>query len=109
MKIYKTVAFSSLAILVLTAILVASIPFFFPNSIIAWKPMLIFSVPGIALAVLLFIRPALTLRAFRISLALAAMVSIIATYVGWMAFVVLCIFLAALGALYIQGEWQERR
>jgi len=39
----------------------------------------------------------------------AAVVSITAAPVGWMALIILCAFLAALGALYIQGDWQDRR
>src|ERR1700690_4423552 len=109
MKVYKAVAYSSLAILLLTAILMASLPFRFPNSNIAWRPIIIFSIPAISLAALLFIKPILTLKAFRIFLAVAAVLSITAASIGWMAFIVLCAFLAALGALYIQGDWQDRR
>ena len=109
MKVYKTVAYSSLAILLFTASLMASLPFLFPNSIIVWRPIINFSIPMITLAALLFIKPVLTLRAFRIFLAIAAIFSITATFVGWMAYIILCIFLAALGAMYIQGDWQAQR
>ena len=109
MKVYKVVAYSSLAIVLLTAILMASLPFQFPNSNIAWRPIIIFSVPVIILAALLFIKPILTLRAFRIFLAVAVIVSITVASIGWMTFIILCVFLAALGALYIQGDWQYRR
>ena len=109
MKVYKVVAYSSLAIVLLTAILMASLPFQFPNSNIAWRPIIIFSVPVIVLAALLFIKPILTLRVFRILIVVAAVVSITATFVGWMSIIILCVLLAALGVLYIQGDWQDRR
>ena len=109
MKVYKIAAYSSLAILLLTAILMASLPFRFPNSNIAWRSIIIFTVPAIVLATLLFIKPVLTLRVFRIFIVVAAVVSITAAPVGWMALIILCAFLAALGALYIQGDWQDRR
>ncbi len=109
MKVHKAVTYSSLAIILLTAILMASLPFRFPSSDIAWRPMLIFFMPALVLAGLLFIRPLLALRVFRNILAMAAVLSIVATFAGWMAFVILCIFLAALGALYLQGNRRKRR
>jgi hypothetical protein len=109
MKVYKTVAYSSLVILLLTAILVASLPYWFPNSIITWQPIIIYSFPAIALAALLFIRPILTLTAFRNTLVLAAILSFTAALVGWLPFIIYCSFLIALGALYIQRDLQVRR
>ena len=109
MKVYKTVTYSSLVILFLTAVLIASLPYRFPNSIITWQPIIIYSFPAIALAALLFVKPILPLRAFRNILVLAAILSFTATLVGWIPFIIYCAFLIALGALYIQGDPQVSR
>ncbi len=101
MKVYKIIAYSSLAIVLLTAIVIVSLPFRFPNSIIAWRPIILFSVPAITLAGLLFVKPIMPLKTFRILLAILAILSIVAMLVGWMAFIILGIFLIALGALYL--------
>ena len=101
MKVYKFVAYSSLAVVLLTAILFASLPYRFPNLIILWRPIIRFSVPAIMLVGLLFVKLIMPLKTFRILLAILAILSIVATLVGWMAYIVMGIFLLALGALYL--------
>ena len=101
MKVYKFVAYSSLVVVLLTAILFASLPFRFPNAIIFWRPIIRFSVPAIILVGLLFVKLIMPLKTFRIVLAILLMLSIIATLLGWMAYIILGIFLIALGALYL--------
>jgi len=101
MKVYKFVAYSSLAVVLLTAILFASLPFRFPNSIIAWSAIIRFSVPAIILVGLLFVKLIMPLKTFRILLTILAILAIVATLVGWMAYIILGIFLIALGALYL--------
>ena len=101
MKVYKFVAYSSLAVVLLTAILFASLPFRFPNSIIAWSAIIRFSVPAIILVGLLFVKLIMPLKTFRILLTILAILAIVATLVGWMAYIILGIFLIALGVLYL--------
>ena len=101
MKVYKYVTYSSLAVVLLTAILFASLPFRFPNSIIFWSAIIRFSVPAIILVGLLFVKLIMLLKPFRIVLAILGILSIVATLVGWMAYIILGIFLIALGALYL--------
>jgi hypothetical protein len=101
MKVYKIIAYSSLAILLLTAIAMVSLPFQFPNSIIDWRSIILYSVPAIILVGLVFAKLILPLKPFRILLVILAVLAILATLVGWMAFIILGIFLIALGALYL--------
>jgi|GEM_PF-5996964 len=101
MKLYKAVAYSSLAIVLLTATLFASLPFRFPNSSIAWRSIITLSIPAIALTGLLFVKLIIPLKQFRILLITLAILSIVATLIGWMAFVILGIFIIALGVLYL--------
>ena len=101
MKVYKFVTYSSLAVVLLTAILFASLPFRFPNSIISWSAIIRFSVPAIILVGLLFVKLIMPLKPFRIALAILAILSIVTTLLGWMAYIILGIFLIALGALYL--------
>ena len=101
MKVYKFVAYSSLAVVLLTAILFASLPFRFPNSIIAWSAIIRISIPAIILVGLLFIKLIMPLKTFHILLVILAILAVVATFAGWVASIILGIFIIALGALYL--------
>ncbi len=106
MKLSRAVAFASLAVILFVGILTASLPARFPGSRIAWGPMLIFMSPALVLLVLLLTRPLLELKVFRVLLVLAALLAVATAVARWLAPVVLCIFLIALAALYLQGDPQ---
>ena len=99
MKAYKFVAYSSLAICLVIAILFASLPLRFPGSTIAWGPSILLSLPLFALTALLFAKLAMPLKTFRLLLGLAAAFALVAALAGWMAWPILGIFLLALAAL----------
>ena len=99
MKVYKVVAYSSLGICLVIAIIFASLPFRYPNSTIAWGPSILLSMPMLALVALLFARLALSLKTYRLLLGIAAALALVATLAGWMAWPILGIFLLALAAL----------
>ncbi len=109
MKLSRVIAFASLAVILFVGILAASLPARFPDSRIAWGPMLIFFSPALALLVLLLTRPMLKLKVFRALLVLAALLAFAAAVGRWLAPVVLCIFLSALAGLYLQGDPQYQR
>ena len=104
MNINRLIAYISLATALLAAIILASLPFRFPGSTIAWKPIAIISVPAIILVALLFLRLVMPLKPFRTLLLVFAALSSIATVVGWMSPIILAIFLLALGALFLRSK-----
>lgn len=107
MKVHKAVTYSSLVIILLGAVLFGSLPFRFPKSNISWWPIVAFSMPAIALTVFLFIKPLLLLRTFRVLLVVAAILSVGAALFGWLAPIIVSLFLLGLLALYVQGDWQR--
>ncbi len=109
MKLSKPITLASLVVILFVGILAASLPARFPGSKFAWGPMLIFITPALVLLVLLLTRPMLKLEVFRVLLVLAALLAFAATVGRWLAPVVLCIFLIALAALYLQGDPQHQR
>lgn len=100
MKVYRIVKYASLAVVLLAIGLIASLPFRFPDSTIAWKWALLFSLPAIMLVGLLFLKAHCEIRTFRFLLLAALLLSAIATIVGSMALLVFVVFLVALAALY---------
>ncbi len=109
MKLSKAITLASLAVILIEGVLLASLPLRFPNSRIFWGPAIIFLIPALALLLLLVARPFLAVRPFRILLILAALLAIAAALVNWVAPVILCLFLIALGALYVQGDSKGAR
>ncbi len=109
MKLSRFIAFASLAVILFVGILAASLPARFPGSRSAWEPMLIFITPALILLVLLLTRPILQLKVYRVLLLLAALLAFAATVGRWVAPVVLCMFLIALAALYLQGDPRYQR
>ncbi len=99
MKVYKVVAYSSLAVGLIAALVFASLPLRYPGSSVAWGPAILFALPLAALIALLFVKLALPLRTFRLLLGLTAILGVIAALVHWMAWPVLGLFLPALAAL----------
>ncbi len=104
MKIHKAVAYSSLLIILLLAGIIGSLPARFPNSTIAWVPIITFIAPAVALAAFLLLHPLLPRRSFRLLLAAAGILSVAMTLTGAMSIIILLLFLLALGALYIQRD-----
>ena len=103
MKIYKITSYTSLGVILLLAISIVTLPMRFPDSIIFWKPIVIFSAPAIVLVGLLFLKPIMSLKTFRLLLFILAILSTITTIIGWMAFIILAVFLLSLGVLYFAG------
>ena len=103
MKLYKFVSYTSLVIIALVTILLASLPIRFPNSIIAWKPAILIMSPAVVLVVLLFVKPFLSKKVFLVLIMLFAGVAILGTIAGWMSPILMGIFLVACLALYISG------
>lgn len=104
MKLYKFVSYTSLVIIALAIIILASLPIRFPNSFIAWKPVILFLSPAVVLVVLLFVKPLLSSKVFLTITMLFAGVAIWGTIIGWMSPILLGIFLVACLALYISGN-----
>ncbi len=101
MKVYKVVTYSGLGIILLITIFFATLSVRFPDSTISWQGIIIFSIPAIALEMLLFIKPRLLIRSFRILLFATGFLAILAAGAGWMSYVILGIFIIALGAMYL--------
>ncbi len=108
MRVQQAVTYFSLAVILLTALVVGSTPFRFPGSTIAWTPMMTFISPAIVLMVLLLVRPLLPLRAFRTAVAIVAVLGVGLTMVGWIPLFLLCFLLIGLAALYIQRGLHDR-
>jgi hypothetical protein len=100
MKIYRFVAYSSLAVVILVGILFASLPFRFPHSIIAWEVIIPLFVFEAILVVFLFLKPLLTIKTFRLLLLIPLCISIITTLLSGLSPIFFLIFLAALGTLF---------
>ena len=101
MKLYKWVSYASLAVLALTLLLIASLPGMFRDASIAWRPVMIFLGPALALIVLLFAAPHLPARAFLFITILSATAAAWLTVATWMPPLIFGIFLAACCALVI--------
>jgi len=101
MKVYKVVTYSSLAIGLLIAGLIISLPFRYPFSDIIWQTVLICFPPILALIVLLFVKPVIPSSAFRNLLGIIAVIAPVATLARWMPYPILIIFLLALAALLL--------
>ena len=104
MKLYKFVSYTSLVIIAIATLILASLPIRFPNSLIAWGPAILFLIPAVVLVVLLFIKPLLSSKVFLTLTILFAGVAIWGTIAGWMSPILLGIFLVACFALYISGN-----
>lgn len=105
MKINKIIAYISLGVILLFSISIVTLQLLFPDSIIFWKPIVVFLTPAIVLVGLLFLKPIMSLKMFRLVLLILAALSIMTTILGWMAFIILVVFLLSLGVLYLpSGE-----
>ncbi len=102
MKLYKFVSYTSLVIIALAMLILASV-FIIPNSTIAWKPVIVFLSFDIALVFLLFTKPFLSSKIFLASTMFLAGIAVWGTVAGWIPPILLGIFLAACFALYISS------
>jgi len=100
MKIYKFVAYCSLAVVLLAGIVIATLPIRFPNSVITWKPIVVLFLPAINLVGLLFLKPHIPLKAFRLLLLMPISLAVIAVITGSMNLTIFLVFLMALGLLF---------
>ena len=107
MKLYKFVSYTSLVVIAIAVLLLASLPFRFPNSYIAWKPAILFLSPAVVLAVLIFIKPLLSSKVFLSLTLLLAGIAIWETIAGLMSPILLGIFLVACFALYISRNTSQ--
>jgi hypothetical protein len=99
MKVFKSVTFISLAIILVTIVFFAFLPFGLSTSTISRQERIMFAIPTIILEILFFIKPRLQLKRFRVLLLMIAVVSIIATVAGGMNDMILVIFIIGLGAM----------
>jgi len=99
MKAFKSVIFTSLAIIIVTIVFFAFLPFGLSTSTISWQERIMFAIPTIVLEVLFFIKPRLKLKSFRVLLLSIAVVAVIGTLAGWMTAMILVIFIIGLGAM----------
>jgi hypothetical protein len=104
MKLYKFVSYTSLVIVALVTILLASLPIRFPNSLIDWKHAILFLIPAVVLVVLLFVKPFLSNKVFLALIMSFAGVAIWGTIAGWMSPILLGIFIVACLALYFSSN-----
>lgn len=103
MKIYRFVTYSSLAVVFLTGILIASLPFRFPHSIIAWEMIIPLFVLAAILVLFLFLKPLLQIKTFRLLLLIPLCISIIiilSSGLSGLSPYFFLLFLAALGTLF---------
>ncbi len=108
MRLQRAVSYSSLAVILFTALVIGSTPFRIPHSTIAWLPMAVFVTPAIVLLALLLVRPLLPLSTFRVIVAVVAVLGTAAMMLGWISLFILCLLFVALVALYIQGGLHAR-
>lgn len=101
MKIYKFVSYTSLAIIALAILILGSLPFRFPNSLIYWKPAILFLSPAIVLVALLFAKLLLSRKVFLSIIGLLAGSATLLTIAGLMSPIILAILLMAFLALYL--------
>lgn len=107
MKLYKFVSYTSLAVIVIAILFLASLPFRSPISSIALKPAILFLSPAVALVFLLFAKPFLSSKVFFALTMLLAGIAVWGTIAGWMSPILLGIFLVACFALYISSGTPE--
>jgi hypothetical protein len=100
MKIYRFVTYLSLAVVLLIGIMMASLPFRFPHSIIAWEIIIPLFVLAAILVLFLFLKPVLPIKTFRLLLLIPLCGSIITILLSGLSPFFFIIFLAALGTLF---------
>jgi hypothetical protein len=100
MKIYRFVAYLSLAVVLLIGIMTASLPIRFPHSIIAWEIIIPLFVLAAILVLFLFLKPLLPIKTFRLLLLIPLCGSIITILLSGLSPFFFIIFLAALGTLF---------
>jgi hypothetical protein len=107
MKLYKFVSYTSLVIVAVVTILLASLPIRFPNSLIAWKQIILILIPAVVLVILLFVKSHLSRKVFLTITILFAGVAFLVTIAGWMSPILLGIFLVACLALIISVNFPQ--
>jgi hypothetical protein len=104
MRVNRIIAFSALTIVLIAAIILAFLPFRFTGSIIAWRPISVYSTLAVTLVVLLFLRPVMPLKSFRFLVLIFAILSFAATAASWIPPFLLAIFIVALGVLSLRPQ-----
>ncbi len=99
MKLFKSTTFIYLAIILVTILFFAFLPFGTSNPTISWQERIMFAIPTITLEILFLIKPRLNLKRFRVLLLGFAAVSILATVAGWLTTIILVIIIIGLGAM----------
>ena len=100
MKLYRFVSYASLGIIVLAILLLLSLPFRFPNSIIAWEGAILFLSPAVVLVVLLFVKPLVSKKVFLFLTVGLVGLALWLTREGWMSPILFAIFFVACFVLY---------
>ena len=103
MKLYKLIFYTSLVVITIAGLLLASLPIRFPNSTIAWKSTILFLSPSVELVFLLFAKPLLSSKVFLALTILLAGIAVWGTIAGWMSPILLMIFLATCFILYMSS------
>jgi hypothetical protein len=108
MKLYKFVSYTSLVIVALNVLLLASLPFRFPNSSIAWEPAILLLSPAVVLVVFLFVKPLLSKKVYLFLNVAFVGIAIWLTIEKRMMLIVLGIFLIGCFALYFSKNMPKQ-
>jgi hypothetical protein len=108
MKLYKFVSYTSLVIVTLAVLLLASLPFRFPNSSIAWEPAILFLSPAVVLVMFLFVKPILSNKPYFFLNVAFAGIAVWLTIANRMSPILLGIFLIGCFALYFSRNTDKR-
>ncbi|MCG2784001.1 MAG: hypothetical protein L6461_02735 [Anaerolineae bacterium] len=109
MKLYRFVSYSSLAVILIAFLLLGSLPFRFPDAMIAWEPVVLLLSPAVVLVALLFVKPLLSSKGFLLLNLLLAAIAILLTIAGRMSPVLLGIFFLACFTLYLSKNIRRNR
>ena len=100
MKLYKFVSYTSWVIVALSMLLLASLPFRFPNSTIDWELAILFLSPAVVLVGFLFVRPHLSKEAYLLLNAVFVGIAAWLVIENLLSPILLAIFCAGCLALY---------
>ena len=101
MKTLKFVSYTALVILLIQIGLTISIPFRFPNDIVAWDIVISTDLLLAILCVLLLALPTLKKNNQSKVIFSAALVSMIFTIIGWTPWIITAVFLIGLLGIYL--------
>ena len=104
MKLYKFVSYASLAVVLMSIILLITAPMRIPGTYFYWKPAVLLLSPAVILVALLFIKPHLPRNLFLGLTILFAGLAILGTIFGSLSPIILGIFLAACYGLSMHNK-----